>query len=72
MFTQDILEKKVKADLIAIAKEMSIKGRSLLKKEQLIQRIISAQEIIKKRSMVTTSSASLNRISQELIESTKC
>ncbi len=34
------LEKKRKSDLIALAKQLNIKGRSVLKKDLLIQKII--------------------------------
>ncbi|MFC1616690.1 DUF4912 domain-containing protein [Candidatus Margulisiibacteriota bacterium] len=49
MLQKPELEKKNKNDILAIAKKMKIKGRSLLNKDQLIKTILKSQNNPKKR-----------------------
>ncbi len=43
MYTKDLLNIKKKPDILAIAKKLNIKGRSLLRKDQLIKKILKFQ-----------------------------
>lgn len=44
IYIKEHLEKKKKTEILTIAKLLNIKGRSLLKKEQLITKIIKTQQ----------------------------
>lgn len=44
--TKKELEKKKKNEIMALAKELLVKGRSLLKKDQLIKKILSIKPFL--------------------------
>ena len=46
MFKKEDLIAKKKAEILFLAKELKIKGRSLLGKEQLINKIVKMNKII--------------------------
>lgn len=65
-FNKKELEKKKKSEILAIAKTLNIKGRSLLKKDQLIKKIIVAQ-VIKNESI----DLPIEKNKKTLLQSTK-
>jgi hypothetical protein len=68
MFLKIDLEKKKKSEIIDIAKSLNIKGRSLLRKEQLINIIIQINDAKSILSVNTIKKSSVQKNSKNIIK----